>query len=129
MLATAIGTKSREAVIEAAKEAANSEIGAMIEAGLAKVGEPNTVVAEYFGTSCHLPYGLRQNIHLIANCDNYVDAVRTNILAAGDNVGRSIMIGAICAALYGVGTEKGIPDAWIERVNRKQEVFDLLARI
>ncbi len=129
MLVAAIRTGSREAVIESAKEQATAEIKAMIEAALARVDEPNTAVAEYFGTSCHLPYGLPQNIHLIATCDSYVDVVRQNILAAGDNAGRSIMIGAIYAALYGIGQEKGVPQAWIEKVNRKQEVLDLLASL
>ena len=108
MLAAAIKTRNRDAVLEAAKESANSEISEIIKAALAKVAEPNTSVAQYFGLSCHLPYGLPQNIHLIATCDNYVDAIRMNILAAGDNAGRSIMIGAIYAALYGVESEKGV---------------------
>lgn len=129
MLAAAIETNSRDAVIESARESANPEIREIIDAALDMVAKPNREVASYFGLSCHLPYGLPQNIHLIANCDNYVDAVRMNIFAAGDNAGRSIMIGAIYAALYGVGTDNGIPQIWIDQVTRKEEFSQLLAKL
>ncbi len=129
MLAAAIETKNKNAVIEAARESATPEILEMIEAALSMVGKPNREIAHHFGLSCHLPYGLPQNIHLIANCDNYTDAVRMNILAAGDNAGRSIMIGAIYAALYGIGSDNGVPLEWIDRLSRKQEFSELLAKI
>ena len=127
MLATAIRTGDKDAVIEAAKENANPEIREIIDAALDRVAEPNTVVAEYFGKSCHLPLGLPQNIHLLANCDSYVDAVRMNILAAGDNAGRGVTIGAIYAALYGIGGDQGVPQAWIDKVTIKPEMDELLS--
>ncbi len=122
MLATAIRTGSKDAVLEAAKESANPEIREIIDAALARVAEPNAEVTAYFGKSCHLPFGLPQNIHLIANCATYVDAVRMNILAAGDNAGRAITIGAIYAALYGIGGDQGVPQAWIDKVTMKPEM-------
>ncbi len=129
MLATAIRTGDKDAVIEAAKESANSEIREIIDAALARIAEPNVDVTGYFGRSCHLPFGLPQNIHLISNCNTYVDAMRMNILAAGDNAGRGIMIGAIYAALYGVGGDQGVPQAWIDKVTIKQEIDELLSMI
>ena len=127
MLATAIRTGSKDAVLEAAKESANPEIREIIDAALARVAEPNAEVTAYFGKSCHLPFGLPQNIHLIANCATYVDAVRMNILAAGDNAGRAITIGAIYAALYGIGGDQGVPQAWIDKVTIKPEIDELLS--
>ena len=129
MLAAAIETREKDAVLLAAKANADAEIREMIDAALARIDQPNTEVAHYFGLSCHLPYGLPQNIHLIANCDNYVDAIRMNILAAGDNAGRSVMLGAIYAALYGIDGEQGLPSAWIDKVSRKREIVDLLTSI
>ena len=127
MLATAITTGDKNAVIEAAKESANPEIGEIIDAVLARVAEPNVEVTAFFGQSCYLPYGLPANIHLLANCDTYVDAVRMNILAAGDNAGRAVTIGAIYAALYGIGGDQGVPQAWIDKVTIKPEMDELLS--
>jgi ADP-ribosylglycohydrolase len=129
MLAAAIRTGDKDAVIEAAKESANPEIREIIDAALARIDEPNVDVTGYFGRSCHLPFGLPQNIHLISNCNSYVDAMRMNILAAGDNAGRGIMIGAIYAALYGVGGDQGVPQAWIDKVTIKQEIDELLSMV
>ena len=129
MLAAAIETKDKATVIEAARESANPEILEMIDESLARVAEPNSDVAHYFGMSCHLPYGLPQNIHLIANCDSYVDAVRMNILAAGDNSGRSIMLGAIYAALYGIDGVRGIPSEWMNKLTKRDEISELLSQI
>ena len=126
MLATAIETGSREAVIDAARQASTASIRQAIDTALGMVDQPNVDVADYFGLSCHLPYGLPQNVHLIATCDNYVAAIRKNIVAAGDNAGRAIMLGAIFAALYGIGTENGVPQAWIDKLTLKQEIADLL---
>ena len=89
----ALRTKDKNEIIEAAKQHANSDIRPSINAALEMIDQPNTTVVEYFGTRFHLPDELSQNAHLIANCDNFVKAIRLNILADGNNVGRSIMIG------------------------------------
>ncbi len=129
MLAAAIRTKNKDAVLAAGKEAATPEIRDAIDAALNMSSLPNTEVAEFFGLSCHMPYGLPQTSHLIATTDNYVDAVRKNIQAAGDNAGRSVMVGAIFAALYGVGTKNGVPQEWIDKLSKKQEISNLLEKL
>jgi len=129
MLKSAIETRNKDAVITAAKASANAEISEAIEDALAMLDKPHREVGQFFGPSCHLPYGLPQTIHLISNCTSYVDGVRMNISVGGDNAGRSIMVGAILAALYGVDTGNGLPHSWMEKLTKRQEITELLARL
>lgn len=137
MLKAAIETQDKDAVIAAAKAQAkaspnaelNTEISDAIDEALSLLDKPHREIGWYFGPSCHMPYGLPQTIHLIANCNSYVEGIRMNISVGGDNAGRSIMVGAILAALYGVDTENGLPQDWIEKLTKRQEIDGLLARL
>lgn len=129
MLRAAILKSTREAVVEAAKTSATPAIRTDIDKSLSMVDVPNTETAEFFGLSCHLPYGLPYTIHLIVNTDSYVDAIRKNILAAGDSAGRGIMIGAIYAALHGIGTPDGVPKEWMDRLTHQPEIRSLIAKL
>jgi len=137
MLGAAIATRDTDAVIAAAKAQAkaspdaqlNTEISEAIGDALSMRDKPHPEVGWFFGPSCHMPYGLPQTIHMLATCNGYVDGVRMNISVGGDNAGRSIMDGAILAALYGVGTENGVPRAWIDKLSKRDEVDDLLAKL
>ena len=130
MLKAAIETRDRMAVIEAARVAAVAYpgIAGIIERALSMVDKPHNEASLHFGISCHLPFSLPHDIVLLHNYDNFVDAVRKNILAAGDNCGRSVMIGAIYAALYGQG-ESGLPQEWIDKLTKKREIETLIAQI
>jgi ADP-ribosylglycohydrolase len=130
MLKAAIETRDRMAVIEAAKVAAAPypELTDLIERALSMVDKPHNEAALYFGITCHLTYSLPHDIILLHNCDNYVDAIRMNIFAGGDNCGRSAMIGAMYAALYGQG-ENGLPQEWVNKLTKKQEIEALTAQI
>lgn len=137
MLNAAIETQDKDAVIAAAKAQAkasanadlNTEISDAIDEALSLLDKPHREIGWYFGPSCHMPYGLPQTIHLIANCKSYVDGIRMNISVGGDNAGRSIMVGAILAALYGVDTETGLPQDWIDKLSKRQEIEGLLAKL
>ena len=130
MLKAAIETRDRMAVIEAARVAAAPypDITDLITRALSMIDKPHNEMALHFGIACHLPYSLPHDIVLLHNCDNYMDAIRTNILAGGDNCGRSVMIGAIYAAIYGQG-ENGLPRPWVEKLTKKQEIEALIAEI
>lgn len=106
--------------------AVTSEI---IEDALAMLDKPRREVGQFFGPSCHLLYGLPQTIHLIANCKSYVEGVRMNISVGGDNAGRSIMVGATLAALYGVDTDDGLPKSWLEKLTKRHEITELLRKL
>ena len=129
MLKAAIETRDKGSVIAAARARANEEIGEAIKTSLSMLERPHTEVGKFFGPSCHLPYGLPQTIHLISNCKSYVEGVRMNISVGGDNAGRSIMVGAILAALYGVGTADGLPETWIDKLTKRQEIAGLLEKL
>lgn len=129
MLKAAIETRDKDAVILAAKASANAEISEIIEDALAMLDKPHREVGQFFGPSCHLPYGLPQSIHLIANCTSYVEGVRMNISVGGDNAGRSIMVGATLAALYGVDTDDGLPKSWLEKLTKRHEITELLRKL
>lgn len=129
MLQSAIETQDKEAVIAAAKATASAEIREAIDVALSMLEKPHREVGLFFGPSCHLPYGLPQSIHLIANCTSYVEGVRMNISVGGDNAGRSIMVGATLAALYGVNTEHGLPGDWINKLTKRHEIAGLLAKL
>lgn len=131
MLRAAIEHRDKQSILSAARARAsgNDEISELIEAAVARLDRPNTEVGKFFGPSCHLPYGLPQTLHRILNSESYVHAVRMNIAVGGDNAGRSIMDGAILAALYGVGTENGVPEAWIKRLTKRDEINHLMERL
>ena len=129
MLKAAIKTRDKDAVILAAKASANAEISEIIEDALAMLDKPHREIGQFFGPSCHLPYGLPQSIHLIANCTSYVEGVRMNISVGGDNAGRSIMVGATLAALYGVDTDDGLPKSWLEKLTKRHEITELLRKL
>ncbi|MCC6006527.1 MAG: ADP-ribosylglycohydrolase family protein [Rhodobacteraceae bacterium] len=128
MLRAAIAHRDKAAILDAARRRAsgNAEITGLIDAAIERLDRPNTEVGKFFGPSCHMPYGLPQTMHRILNCESYVHGVRMNIAVGGDNAGRSIMDGAILAALYGVGTENGVPMDWIARLTKRDEIDVLL---
>jgi ADP-ribosylglycohydrolase len=53
-------------------------------------------------------------------CDNFVSAVRSNILAGGDCNARALLIGSCLGARLGV---EGIPMEWIEKVNGMDDIL------
>lgn len=68
-----------------------------------------------FGAACHVDMAVPLAIHILLRTDSFAAANRANIMASGDNCGRAVMLGPIAGALYGVGGERGIPEAWIDR--------------
>lgn len=70
-----------------------------------------------FGAACHVEMAIPLSIHILLNTNSFTEAVRTNILASGDNCGRAIFLGALAGAMYGVGGERGIPEDWLKRTN------------
>lgn len=70
-----------------------------------------------FGAACHVEMAVPLSIHILLNTKSFTEAVRTNILASGDNCGRSIFLGALAGAMYGIGGERGIPEAWLKRTH------------
>lgn len=79
-------------------------------------------VTKEFGLHCDLGAGMASTLYNLKISPNYVDAIRNNIYAGGDNCGRSIMLGAACGSVYGIGGNDGIPEEWIAKMPGHQEL-------
>ena len=83
-----------------------------------------------FGMPCHLPQGLPVLFHIALRAGSYQEAVEANILAGGDSCGRSLMLGALCAADAAVqGVANAIAPAWLQQLPTMPAVNADLARV
>merc|ERR550519_2742626 len=73
-----------------------------------------------FGKACGLPGSFQGSLATLLECDNFVTAVRKNILAGGDCNARALLIGSCLGARLGV---EGIPMEWIEKVNGMEDIL------
>lgn len=85
-------------------------------------------LAEQWGCGCSLRESLPVSLALIRRADSYARAVTDNILLGGDSCGRSLLVGTLAAAHWGMG-EKGIPVGWLLRLNDHQRIARLLSRL
>lgn len=86
-------------------------------------------VTRQYGLHCDLGSGVPSVMFNLQSATSFVDAIRSNLYAGGDNCGRAIMLGAACGGIFGVGGDRGIPDEWIDRLHngdRIQEDIDQL---
>ncbi|KAF0688687.1 Aste57867_19716 [Aphanomyces stellatus] len=83
-----------------------------------------TAAIEKYGKSCPLPGGFQGILFDLLSDGHLVSSVQKNILAGGDNCGRSIFIGAVAAAAEG-----SVPDAWTKATTRYAEFDGLVAQI
>lgn len=99
--------------LTAAAEGATGDIRAALTEALTHSETDTTVYAGQVGRACHLPTAGPVMFHALRHGTSYSDAVERNIRAGGDSAGRSLMIGAVMGAAYGIGTADGIPLGWI----------------
>jgi len=84
------------------------------------------IVAE-FGKACSLPGSFKGSIAaLIIYKDDYVSAIRNNILSGGDCCSRGLFIGACIAAKVGV---EGIPYEWIDKVTGVEDIIHAATKV
>lgn len=88
------------------------------------------VAINTFGKSCPLPGSLKGALYVLLTSPGYVDAVRTNMVAGGDNCSRSIVIGA-CAAAAAVtdAAVDPIPDTWKQKTSHYSELAALAKQL
>jgi len=87
---------------------------------LAAVSDSGKSVAdlvEVYGKACPLPGSFMSACIVLLRCEDYVSAVRHNILSGGDCNARANFIGACLGARLGV---ESIPMEWIEKVRMFQ---------
>ncbi len=103
--------------------AASDKTREQLTMALSRDGSISEVTKE-FGLHCDLGAGMASILYNLKTSSNYVDAIRSNIYAGGDNCGRSIMLGAACGSVYGVGGNDGIPEEWIEKMPGHKKLRD-----
>jgi hypothetical protein len=115
MICAAIQGGTPEQAVSAAR-GANSMIDGQIDTALAMRDKTPSEVATAFALHCQLEVAFPVICHAIATATDYQSAVRANILAGGDNCGRSIPIGAVLGACF-TGTDKGAPTEWVMKTD------------
>ncbi|WP_299988884.1 ADP-ribosylglycohydrolase family protein [uncultured Ruegeria sp.] len=110
-------------VVEAAFEAADNNTRPTLELARASTDRDTCKFTEEVGMSCELEYGLPSVLHNLLTTKTYQEAIRTNILAGGDNCGRAILLGGVLGATH------GIPESWVSKVHSMNEVEDLFEKL
>ncbi len=101
----------------------------LLEQSLAELETSTPEVTARWGMACQLKIGFPSAVHNISKSGSYTEAVRQNIYAGGDSCGRSILLGAVMGACFGVGTHNGIPDEWITKLNHHNEFMNYLNQL
>lgn len=79
-----------------------------------------------YGKSCGLPGVFKTSIFVLLTSNGYVDAIRANLAAGGDNCSRSIIIGAVSAAAESADP---VPAAWKQKTTRYDEIKALAEKL
>eukprot|EP00455_Lapot_gusevi_P009109 TRINITY_DN1405_c0_g3_i4.p1 TRINITY_DN1405_c0_g3~~TRINITY_DN1405_c0_g3_i4.p1 ORF type:complete len:392 (+),score=117.42 TRINITY_DN1405_c0_g3_i4:164-1177(+) len=107
-----------------------ADVQAQFNAVLAEQNNADsTSVTNTFGKACFLRTGVPAALHVLLHAESYQDGVHRALLGGGDCVGRAALIGAVLAAHYGIGTEKGVPQAWISQTKCASELVKLAESI
>jgi len=110
------GTELKTALQQTAEQAPDTVRKGLKDALVSK--ETDSIkYGETTGRACPLSQAIPLCFHILNNADSYQQAVETNILAGGDNSGRSIVIGTILGAYYGMDERTGIPIEWLLRLD------------
>jgi len=125
----AINGANMTQVIAAGRAVANAEIDAEFAKALSMNEQANTEVTKHFGMACDLKSGVPSAVHNLATTSDYTTAIRNNIYAGGDNCGRAILVGALAGAVYGVDGDAGIPQAWIDRLGARTDIYAILSKL
>jgi len=109
------GTELKTALQQTAEQAPDSIRKPLIDALNTDEKDP-VKYGETTGRACPLSQAMPLCFHILNNSDSYQNAIETNIRAGGDNAGRSIVIGTLLGAYYGLDQDNGIPIEWLLRL-------------
>jgi ADP-ribosylglycohydrolase len=119
----ATGQPPLEAVAEDLRKSGDKtdqEVAAAILTATADKG-PHKEVVKTHGLACSMPPSFLGMVHGVAGGRGYREAVRDEILAAGDNCSRVSFIGACLGAKYGLDS---IPEDWLGKLNRAPDLLE-----
>ncbi len=129
MIEAAITTGDAELAVDAAKQELTGSVKPLVEQALAAIDKSTPDVTAEWGMACQLDIGFPSAVHNIATATSFEQAVRQNIYAGGDSCGRSILIGAVLGACYGIDTEQGIPAQWIKTLHQSESIEKSIASL
>ncbi len=106
----------------------SKQIQKWVEEGLKSSTKKKTsLVIKKFGQACDVSHGFPGVIHLISKyTDNYQLAMEENAKSGGDSAARGMPVGMILGLVNG---KKSIPESWIENLNNKKEIVELIGKI
>lgn len=117
------GAELADALDEAAA-VGDEEYSELLKAALATDETDSVAYGQITGRACNLVMSIPLCFHILKNTTSFENTVETNGLAAGDNAGRAIVLGAIAGAYYGFNNDKGIPQKWADKLTDADEVFE-----
>jgi len=94
----------------------------LIDQALSFKNETTLEVTKQLGMNCNLECGIPSVIHNLSQQNTFTESIKQNIYAGGDSCGRAILLGAVLGNSYGIAGEKGIPQAWIDKLNQKRTI-------
>lgn len=112
---------------DALEEAANvgdEEFSELLTTALASEETDCVAYGQITGRACNLVMSIPLSFHILKNTNSFESAIEANNLTAGDNAGRSIVIGAVAGAYYGLNSDKGIPQNWIDKLADADVIFE-----
>ncbi|ETI43863.1 hypothetical protein F441_11249 [Phytophthora nicotianae CJ01A1] len=111
---------------EAVNADTRTSIQQVIDAVEAKTFSDATSAVAHFGKPCSLPGVLQGSVFVLLTSDGFVDALRANMLAGGDNCSRAIVIGAVTAAAQG---GDAIPGEWKQKTKVYAQVLSVTEKL
>lgn len=99
-----------------------------IESALAFEAREPAMIGEHFGRACYASMAVPVSVAILRDATSYAHGVRQNILAAGDNAGRSLFVGSMLGAAHGIG-DRGVPLSWMARLTELPRLLALIARV
>lgn len=95
--------------------------------GMEAVAEDSIAAIARFGQSCHVDGAFQSVVQLIARHQGApVEALVDSAMAGGDSAARNMIVGMVLFAQAGLGA---IPQAWLDKLAKRDEIEALLARL
>lgn len=111
--------------MRSASDRASAPVREVLKSALSLDEKRPKQIAEHFGAACNAYQAIPVSVTLLRDQHTFVDGVRSNIFAGGDNAGRSIFVGAMLGAAGGLGGD-GVPLSWLARLS---DLGDYLAQV
>ena len=127
MIAAAIQGASPVEAVAAARDGATEQISKQIDTAHEMKTSTTAEVATAHALHCQLEVAFPVLCHAILTADSYEKAVRSNILAGGDNCGRAIPIGAVLGACFAGDAARTIPADWAAKLKAPGDFLAILS--